>query len=199
MEDNFCILLAQVQPTAELLAKLPTIAARTWETRKEQIAEDAKALTRRLEEQRALNLRTIKSKIDGHLSEEDFQTMKASIAEETVRIEETIKSLDAEKSSYMDLVQQAENEVINFEQAWREGGIHRKRELQNALFPEGLTWWVKRKVFETGKGLSIDDLGTVFDTLGLVGVPIPDRFEHLAATIAEATPLYELCASVLEA
>ena len=32
-----------------------------------------------------------------------------------------------------------------------------------------------------------------------VGVPIPDRFEHLAATIAEATPLYELCASVLEA
>jgi len=31
------------------------------------------------------------------------------------------------------------------------------------------------------------------------GVPIPDRFEHLAATIAEATPLYELCASVLEA
>ncbi len=128
-------------------------------------------MTRRLEEQRALNLRTIKSRIDGHLSDEDFQTMKASIAEETARIEETIKSLDAEKSSYIDLMQQAEAEVISFEHAWREGGIHRKRELQNALFPEGLTWWIKRKVFETGKGLSIDDLGTVFDTLGLVGVP----------------------------
>ena len=71
LEDRFCILLAQIQPTAELLAKLPTIAARTWETRKEQIAEDAKALAPRLEEQRALNLRTIKSKIDGHLSDED--------------------------------------------------------------------------------------------------------------------------------
>jgi hypothetical protein len=64
-----------------------------------------------------------------------------------------------------------EAEVISFEHAWREGGIHRKRELQNALFPEGLTWWIKRRVFETGKGLSIDDRGTVFDTLGLVGVP----------------------------
>jgi len=64
LEDNFCILLAQIQPTAELLAKLPAIAPRTWETRKEQIAENAKGLTRRLEEQRALNLRTIKSKID---------------------------------------------------------------------------------------------------------------------------------------
>jgi hypothetical protein len=30
-----------------------------------------------------------------------------------------------------------EAEVISFEHAWREGGIHRKRELQNALFPEG--------------------------------------------------------------
>jgi site-specific DNA recombinase len=171
LEAHFCILLSQIQPTAELLAKLPAIAARTWETRKEQIAEDAKALTRRLEEQRALNLRTIKSKIDGHLSDEDFRTMKTSITEEMARIEETMKSLDAEKSSYRDLMQQAEAEVINFERAWREGGLHRKRELQNALFPEGLKWWVKRKVFETGKGLSIHDLGTVFDTLGLVGVP----------------------------
>jgi len=68
-------------------------------------------------------------------------------------------------------MRQAEAEVISFEKAWREGGIHRKRELQNALFPEGLSWWIKRKVFETRKGLSIDELGTVFDTLGLVGVP----------------------------
>ena len=42
---------------------------------------------------------------------------------------------------------------------------------QNALFPEGLTWWIKRKVFETGKGLWIDNLGTVFDTLGLLASP----------------------------
>ena len=81
--------------------------------------------------------------------------MKASIAEETARIEDAIKALDAEKSSYADLMQQAEAEVISFEHAWREGGIHRKRELQNALFPEGLTWWIKRRVFETGKGLSM--------------------------------------------
>jgi hypothetical protein len=34
----------------------------------------------------------------------------------------------------------------------------------------------------------------------LTDVPIPNRFfELLAATIAEATQLYELCASVLEA
>jgi hypothetical protein len=30
------------------------------------------------------------------------------------------------------------------------------------------------------------------------GVPINDFFEHLSETIAEATPFYELCASVLD-
>ena len=34
--------------------------------------------------------------------------------------------------------------------------------------------------------------------LKIVGVPINDFFEHLSATIAEATPFYELCASVLD-
>jgi hypothetical protein len=31
-----------------------------------------------------------------------------------------------------------------------------------------------------------------------IGVPISDIFEHLTSTISEATPLYELCARVLE-
>jgi hypothetical protein len=40
--------------------------------------------------------------------------------------------------------------------------------------------------------------GAFVEVFYFVGVPINDLFEHLTATIAEATPLYELCASVLE-
>ncbi|PYV52867.1 MAG: hypothetical protein DMG96_27820 [Acidobacteria bacterium] len=47
--------------------------ARAWEERKEKIAEDAKTLKRRLEEQRASNLKTIRAKVDGGLSDDDFQ------------------------------------------------------------------------------------------------------------------------------
>jgi hypothetical protein len=53
LEGHFSTLLEYVQPTTEVLLKLPTIAARTWEVSKEQIAEDARTLTR-LEEQRAV-------------------------------------------------------------------------------------------------------------------------------------------------
>jgi hypothetical protein len=36
-----------------------------------------------------------------------------------------------------------------------------------------------------------------FKLLVRLGVPINEVFEHLDATIAEATPLYELCANLL--
>jgi hypothetical protein len=94
-----------------------------------------------LEEQRALNVRTIKARVDG-LSEEDLQTMKRSIAEETSKIEVAMAALDAEKSSYTDLMQQAEVEVISFEQAWKDGNLYQK-----ALFPARLTWFQNKRAF----------------------------------------------------
>jgi hypothetical protein len=39
--------------------------------------------------------------------------------------------------------------------------------------------------------------GDCAEVLYFVGVPIDELFEHLKATIVEATPLYEMCASLL--
>jgi hypothetical protein len=43
----------------------------------------------------------------------------------------------------------------------------------------------------------VQNSGGDLQVVDKVGVPINDIFEHLDATIEEATPLYELCASVL--
>jgi hypothetical protein len=40
--------------------------------------------------------------------------------------------------------------------------------------------------------------GDFVEVIYFVGVPTNNFFEHLSATIAEATPFYELCARVLE-
>src|ERR1700745_4366960 len=129
-----------IQLTAEMLAKLPVIAARTWETRKDQIAQDAKLLSRRLEDQKALNLKAIKAKLNGELSAADYDTLKQSIDEETKSIEHAIASLDAEKSSYAEIMQETQFEAVDFVKAWKDGNVHRKREIQSALFPEGLPY-----------------------------------------------------------
>jgi hypothetical protein len=92
--------------------------------------------------------------------------------------------LEAEKTSYTDLMQQAEPETISFERARQEGGIHRKRDLQTALFPEGLTWWIEGRVFETGKSLLIDDLGLV------IWLASPTGFEPVRLQNGPLIPKY---------
>ena len=75
---------------------------------------------------------------------------------------------------------QAECEVLSFEQAWKDGSLHRKWELQKALFPAGLTWRQKKRDFETGEGLSIDDIETCFSQLDNFGVPLEYRLKQLS-------------------
>jgi len=96
LETHLHTLLDRIQPAANLLAKLPTIAARSWGSRKERIGADSKALVRRLDDQQALNRQTIEARVRETLSDADFQTLKSSIEAEIARIQEQIKALDSE-------------------------------------------------------------------------------------------------------
>ena len=140
LETRLHRLFKDIQPEAQLLAKLPIIAARSWESRKERIGADAKSLVRRLEDQQTLNRQTIEARVRGTLNDTDFRTMKASIDAEIDRIEQQIKSLDSERCTMEELVAQTEREVINFGESWKQANPKRKREIQNALFPEGLVY-----------------------------------------------------------
>jgi len=51
-----------LEPTAQLLANIPELAARSWESRKSRIAADAKVLSNRLAEQTTLNQQAIVAK-----------------------------------------------------------------------------------------------------------------------------------------
>ena len=127
-------------------------------------------IIKRLAEQKDLNLRAIRAKLDGQLSQADFDTMKTSILVESGKIQNAITELDNEQSSYKALMGEAEREVVNFADAWRNGTLRRKQELQAALFEEGLQY-TKSRVFELSNDLSIDDVSSVFDALLLDGVP----------------------------
>jgi hypothetical protein len=151
--------------------KLPTMAARSWETRKERIALDSKSLVARLNDQNTLNQRTIKAKLLGELNEDDFKTMKASIETETQRIQEQIKALDTEQSSMQDLMKQTNEAVINFGKSWKAAVPDRKREIQNALFPEGVAFDSKLYYFCPPNSSLMQLLSDILETFGIVGVP----------------------------
>jgi hypothetical protein len=80
LEGQFVFILERIQPDADLLAQLPEVAAREWESRKGRIAKDAETLSKRLAEQRTLNQKAIRARLDGELTEEDFTTLKRGVA-----------------------------------------------------------------------------------------------------------------------
>jgi site-specific DNA recombinase len=148
LDAQFKGLLSLLEPTAELLAQLPTIAARQWETRKIRIAKDAEAISKRRADQETLNQKAIKAKLDGELSAQDFTEIKRSITEELFNIDNQITALDSERSAMQDLMQQAKAQVLDLAAAWQNGTVNQKQELAKGLFPDGLAYSDERKFFE---------------------------------------------------
>ncbi len=140
LERQFVSLLAMHHPTVELLARLPDIARKHWQTREERTRQESRALNIRLQEQKRLNSAAIKAKLRGELSGEDFDCLKASIAEDTKIIEQQLTALESERSTMEELLAQTERELIDLVGAWDKAGVNQRRELCTALFPDGLVW-----------------------------------------------------------
>jgi site-specific DNA recombinase len=171
LEIHFVRVLGSLEPTAQYLAQLLDIARREWAVRKDQIATDAKTLTKRMADQKTLNQKAVIAKLNGEMSEEDFQTVKQSVTEEMDRIQAQINLLDSGKSSMEDLIQQTNTQVLDFVEAWRKAGIKQKQELQWALFPEGLTCSHKKRFFEPVNVSLMQAFRELFDRESNIGVP----------------------------
>ena len=88
--------------------------------------------------------------------------------------------------------------LVDVAAAWQRADAEQRLRVQNFLFQDGIAYHQNQKFLNTTNPTLFQQLRGLAHCERVVGVPISDFFEHLAATIAEATPLYELCASVLE-
>src|SRR5579872_417004 len=171
LEFQFVSLLGRMQPTADLLAQLPEIAAREWQTRKTRIAKDAETLTKRLADQRTLNQKAIMAKLNGELSADDFDVLKKNITEEIFKIEGEISTLDAERCTMEELISQTKVQVVNLAEAWSTGNVNQKQELARAFFPDGLVFSPELHFFEPGNLELFEMLTRWISDPSNVGVP----------------------------
>ena len=153
LELQYFSLLSVHSADAALLAQLPVLAARMWSSRQETIANDARLLVRRLDEQK------------------DFELMKFSIEAEMQKIENEIKALDSEKSKMEELIKQREEEPVNFGNAWRNAPFRQKIEMQRVFYPDGLVYHFKTHFFEPRNTYYFHQLAQCFSDLLEVGVP----------------------------
>ena len=83
--------------------------------------------------------------------------------------------------------------MLDFVKAWSEGSTRRKREIQKAIFPNGLPFSIRRgqsSDFEPSKVIKGQTFESVFDSLRPIGVPDGTVLNHLAAVRLR---LYAVC------
>jgi site-specific DNA recombinase len=140
LENHFVGLLAMMQPTAELIAKLPDIAESNWKVRSKRIEDEQRTLQNRLNENKAMNLRAIEACIKGDLSGDDLEKFKAANNKNISDIEVQLKALQSECFTMAQLMADARRSIVNLAKTWLEADLARRQEIQTALFPEGLVF-----------------------------------------------------------
>lgn len=138
LEGHFVQLLAMMQPTAELIAKLPDIAESNWKQRRKRIEDEQRTLQNRLNENKSLNLRAIEARIKGELSADDLQKFKEANDKSIAGIEDQLNSLKSECFTIEQLMADASRSIVNLAKAWLAADLSRRQEIQTALFPDGL-------------------------------------------------------------
>ena len=101
-------------------------------------------LSTRLTQQKALSQKTIRAKLNGDLSEKDFQELKQSIEEERIGIENAQNRLNAEQTSMEQLMKDARRSAVDVVGAWQKGDVNQRQTLAKAFFPDGLFYSAKR-------------------------------------------------------
>lgn len=137
-----------LQPTAELLAKLPNIATAQWEIRKDRIAAERRILNTKFNEQKTLNQKGITAFLNGTLSEEDLQAIKNSVNEQMQLIQEQLRSLKTEEVTMEALMEETREQIMNLAATWQKSNLNVRKELQFALFPDGLRYSPEKRFFE---------------------------------------------------
>lgn len=148
IENAFVRILGMMEPTQELLNRLPEIAKTYWAHRLERIRDERRRLSNRLADAKTLNHKILLQKVNGELSAEDFATLKDTVTQQKADTEAQLGELDAETSTMQALLEETQRNIVDLVKAWRNGSVQQRQELAFSLYPDGLVYSREMKFFE---------------------------------------------------
>jgi hypothetical protein len=166
---EWVILLSMLEPQEELLRRVPEMAAAAWAHRKERSEEEQRQLTSRLVDQQVLNKKAIEARVQGCISDDDFATMKKSIADQISILEHGLQELAQERSTMQDLMKTAGIRVKNLAKHWEGADLKERMELQFSLWPEGLRRSEENHLLNTGNASLLQAVDELMGELEGVG------------------------------
>jgi site-specific DNA recombinase len=174
IEQGFVRILAMMEPTQELLNRLPEIARTYWAHRLDRITTERRVLSSRLADAKTLNQKILLQKVNGELSAADFGTLKETVTQQMADVETQLNALDTETSTVQGLLEETQRSIVDLVKAWQTGGVQQRQELAFSLYPEGLRYSPETQYFEPHNTLLMNSFHEMMGRLrdgSLVGVP----------------------------
>ncbi len=197
LESEFVEYLRTLRPDEETIAEFPEIASKVWARRNADASAMIKKFKTSLEEQKMLKAELLRAKLRGEVSQADYVQTNYEFDSEIDALTQQLHPSDPQHGTLDAFVCFAKLMLVDIAAAWQQAGIEQRLGVQNFLFRDGIAYEKTQKFLNTANPTLFQQLRGLAHCQEVVGVPINDIFEHLDVTIAEATPLYELCASVL--
>lgn len=145
LERDWILLLDMIQPHADYWRNLSENAA----AKAEQNQEAQRQIKKELTEHRDKHARAVQARINGEISQEDFEIWKSSASVTVERLEWILKDLEAAQ----DAVQVAREAKVlsdaSFSEVWTKAAtLEEKQTFQTSLFPRGIFWSKENSFFE---------------------------------------------------
>jgi site-specific DNA recombinase len=192
LESEFLKYLHTLRPDDGTIAEFPEIASKVWAKRHADRTAMIKKLKTRLEEQKTLKAELLRAKLRGEVSQVDYVQANFDFDNEIDAISQQLHPGDPPHPTLDSFLRFAKLMLVDIAAAWQHAGIEQRLGVQNFLFRDGIAYEKSQKFLNTANPTLFQQLRELAHCQELVGVPIIEIFEHLNATIAEATPLYEL-------
>ena len=123
-----------------MAARLPSVAAKVWETNQADLQNEAKVISEQLEEKKHEKTEPVRMRSRKEPSAEEFEAAKSQCALEILRIEEDMLRLEECGAASGSFVRFAQLQITDLAQVWSAAKPEQRQLVQNLLFEGGLDY-----------------------------------------------------------
>jgi hypothetical protein len=169
LERDWILLLDMIQPHADYWQNLSENAA----AKLEKNQEAQRILKKELTEHRDKHARAVQARINGEISQEDFEIWKSSAATDVARLETILNDLQAAEEGVQTAKEAKTLSSVSFSTAWTNAEtLDQKQAFQSSLFPIGIFWSKQNAFFEPENRSLMSLVSEMIDTMdGPTAVP----------------------------
>ena len=140
LESQFVGLLDRLksEPASDLPTELPKMAAKIWAERRGEAANAAKKLTAQLDKQKRLKRDLLEAKLQGEVSQEDYQQFNAEFSREIGDLERELREINPDDTDAAAFICMAELAMMDLGSLWQRASDDQRRRVQTLLFKTGL-------------------------------------------------------------